>query len=264
MAEFAGKRCKVLQDIFQEEADRAFAEASDNSARQLHRQCKLDFSRADYTVGADHFAAGCDAEGELAKFIACLERECGGSERLVYVASALASQMSMAHLGSACYSGPHAYAVSAGATLPKYSVQSQGSHVLLLAFDRISENFEHFSLPGDDPHACDKASFIRQHASVRLRQKKEAGVVAEVLDAWEAIKLVWPDRRLVVNDGLVLDFRSPPRAGRLRVLVKRLYAAGPWELAGSLVVFAVSYLESCFAWLRWLLGCPTRREKKTQ
>eukprot|EP00927_Polykrikos_kofoidii_P028620 TRINITY_DN24948_c0_g1_i1.p1 TRINITY_DN24948_c0_g1~~TRINITY_DN24948_c0_g1_i1.p1 ORF type:complete len:348 (-),score=49.47 TRINITY_DN24948_c0_g1_i1:45-1088(-) len=249
---YASSRTATLQRLLQAEASRAADEAPDahsgdggTCSLQLHPQCVLDFGRAEYIVGERVFAAGEAAkldrlDDARAEFAACFTEECGGSPRLVYAASALASQLSIALLGGVCYGGPQSYAVPSGHTLPRYTVRrvtseaasSSASEIssnstdakdcpvgVEITMERISEGFDQFSLPGDEPHACLEESFIRQYARALLQIRSEGGCADEqgaqsavicVQDAWESMKLSWPDSNLVVKDGLVLDFRSPP------------------------------------------------------
>jgi len=199
------------------EVSRAIDEALRGEGLRLHPQCEKDFDRADYTVGDHLFERGAAADADAVKerreeFLSRIHRECGGSATLTYVASALASQLTMAHLGASCYSGAHAYAVPSGFTTPRYAVRRSGSNAVSVTVDRVSEGFTEFSLPGEDPVACQANSFIRQHASVLLRATDDAAACPEfeVKDAWEAMRLIWPDGRLVVHNGLQLDFHSPP------------------------------------------------------
>merc|ERR1711972_358812 len=122
----------------------------------------------------------------------------------------LASQLTMAHLGSSCYSGPHSYATPFGFTTPTYELRADIQGSVVVQAERISEGFQCFSLYGDEPLDCGKESFIRQHVSVRLQSTGPKNIHVEVQDAWEAMSIHWPDQSIVVIDGLALDFRSPP------------------------------------------------------
>eukprot|EP00435_Cladocopium_sp_Y103_P044068 s1943_g12.t1 len=56
---------------------------------------------------------------------------------------------------------------------------------------------------------CHKSSFINESAELRLLCSDE-GVLINLLDVQETMTLCFPDQRVVVHDGLPLNFASPP------------------------------------------------------
>eukprot|EP00439_Symbiodinium_sp_Y106_P023985 s6421_g2.t3 len=131
---------------------------------------------------------------------------------ILSVISALCSQISMAHLATVSFSGPHAYALPGGFTKARIHLRrkSEESSDLILGIERAARGFESFSLPEDGQvHDCHKTSSIQESAEVQFRCSSE-GVLVDVLDVREAITLCFPDERVVVHDGLPLHFRSPP------------------------------------------------------
>eukprot|EP00927_Polykrikos_kofoidii_P085187 TRINITY_DN9197_c0_g2_i1.p1 TRINITY_DN9197_c0_g2~~TRINITY_DN9197_c0_g2_i1.p1 ORF type:complete len:319 (+),score=30.16 TRINITY_DN9197_c0_g2_i1:87-1043(+) len=257
-------RIDVLEGLLQTDASMAANEAP-LAARScefpLHPQCSLDFDRSDYIVGEKYFAAGEAAKtgrqtDARVDFVACMAEECGGSARLVYAASALASQLAMAHLSTVCHSGAHSYAIPSGCTLPRYTVRryepiAEPTSVdanrtprmdtsglclgVMITIERVSEGFDHFSLPGDEPRECDSQSSIQHYARVLVEfrenslcadaskpGKNETGdevqenpnraysVVLHIQEAWESMNLTLPDRKDIVNVDSALDTRSSP------------------------------------------------------
>mmetsp|Transcript_57092 Transcript_57092/g.133111 ORF Transcript_57092/g.133111 Transcript_57092/m.133111 type:complete len:278 (+) Transcript_57092:75-908(+) len=184
---------------------------------ELHPQCLKDFDRAEFIVGPAIFPQGAAAlAGDKARsetaFIESIRRECGipgGDIRLVWVVSALASQIVMAHLGTVCFSGPHSYSFPGGCVKASYRVQRCGNAVRL-SITRVIEGFKTFALADGEDFACHPSSFAHQKAELVVRSAAGSSVVIEVLDVLEEMRLIWPNQMIVVHDDLPLDFRSPP------------------------------------------------------
>lgn len=204
-----------------------FAEAraqpgGDDPDRGLHAQCMKDFDRADFTVGGAVFAQGEAARaGEAEASKARLDfsgrlratcRRCSEDPSFAFVASALCSQVTMAHLGTVCFSGPHSYALPGGAVKGSYSVRHLRRAQLCITVRRSARDFTSFALPDGDVHGCHRMSFVEQSAVVVLEAAVAGGgaPLVRVREVREAIRLVWPDERVVVHDDLALDLRSPP------------------------------------------------------
>lgn len=263
LASFASHRVRQVQQRLQEEANliaREVAESGFSSdVTPLHQQCVLDFDRADYIIGTRCFEAGAaaerdDIENQRRVFAECFSRQCGDSDLVTFVASALASQLAMSHLGSVCYAGPHSYAVPSGFTEPRYWVRHVDNCVEL-TLERVSQGFDQWASPGDEPWDCHKDSSMRQHVTIRLREIAAAvnqeddaprrlsadAFEVEVLDCWESIKLLWPDGVAVVKDGLRLDFRSPPEG----------CGSSPSQMASMYTRFLrpFSTIASCFTYI---------------
>lgn len=223
---------RQMRDIVKD----TWAEWHSAAPGSLHPQCILDFDRSEYTVGERHFGTGSAATaGNLVEatvdFAQFFIQVCG-STGLAYVASAIASQMSMAVLGTACYSGPHSYAVPSGVTVPSYTIHRRGKDVVI-GLRRVSERFEHFCLPGDDPIECSRGSYIKQNAQIVLRAAGARAPRVSVANVTEEVRFRWPDGSVVVRDGLRLDFKSPPAGA-----AKRRTIADP--LAATLMVALVA------------------------
>lgn len=181
----------------------------------LHPQCRLDFDRADFSIGDRRFpvasgAASGEKDASQAEFALCLLQVCG-SRSSAYVVSALASQASMAAIALACYSGPQTYSVPSGCTEPRYTVQRRDNDVVV-GISRVSEGFDSFCTPGGDPYDCSSNSFIRQKvtavlrgASVGAKPQKMRLDVEEVL---ETVRITSRKKEILVMDGLSLEFVS--------------------------------------------------------
>merc|ERR1712176_1569486 len=104
----------------------------------------------------------------------------------------------MAHLGAACFSGPHSYSLPGGSVQASYHVHRVDG-VLHMSIKRQATGFTAFSLPDEEAHACHDMSFCRQSADLLL-ECTDGGVVVQVLSCGEALRLVWPDGRAVVQD----------------------------------------------------------------
>ncbi|CAE7749004.1 unnamed protein product [Symbiodinium sp. CCMP2592] len=220
---FAQSRRERLHASLQDEANALFKEVSaekfnePGTAEDVHPQCLKDFDRCTYQIGSCNYQPGQAADsGDIANarqsFAKRLSEECSCSAAGVRVISALCSQISMAHLATVSFSGPHAYALPGGFTKARIHLRrkSEESSDLILGIERAARGFESFSLPEDGQvHDCHKTSSIQESAEVQFRCSSE-GVLVDVLDVREAITLCFPDERVVVHDGLPLHFRSPP------------------------------------------------------
>ncbi|CAL1171911.1 unnamed protein product [Cladocopium goreaui] len=201
-------RCKA-RVLFQEAS---VSKAGKAKPEAVHPQCLKDFDRCTIQVGADIYGPGKakDLEEARARFAERLCRECSPcSAAALHVVSALCSQLSMAHLSTVSFSGPHSYALPGGCTKARIHLRKEKKD-LLLTIERSAAQFESFSLPEDgEVRDCHKSSFINESAELRLLCSDE-GVLIDLLDAREAILLCFPDQRVVVHDGLPLNFASPP------------------------------------------------------
>eukprot|EP00933_Yihiella_yeosuensis_P035570 TRINITY_DN29153_c0_g1_i1.p1 TRINITY_DN29153_c0_g1~~TRINITY_DN29153_c0_g1_i1.p1 ORF type:complete len:302 (+),score=56.20 TRINITY_DN29153_c0_g1_i1:62-967(+) len=223
---FAWQRKQRLQSALQAEATAAYHQTPASKGIVLDEQCLKDFDRAHYQVGDDEFKQGEGAEsGDFEKarkvfeerFIAeCAEEgtDEAAEARLIAAVSVLASQIVMAHLSAACFSGPHSYALPSGSAKPFYHVRRVGNAMRLRA-SRSAEGFEIFSLPDGEEHACNsKLSYSRQSIEIEMKATKgKEEIKIQVLEVEESLRLAWPDERVVVHDGLPLDIRSPPDGG---------------------------------------------------
>eukprot|EP00434_Breviolum_minutum_P045120 symbB.v1.2.040385.t1/scaffold7187.1/size12820/1 len=218
---FAVSRHRTLQRSLQDEARALFQEASEWKGKAkpeaLHPQCLKDFDRCTFQIGGEIFGPGeakDDLEEARARFAARFCQECAPcSAAAVRVVSALCSQLSMAHLSTVCFSGPHSYALPGGCTKARIYLRKE-KELLSLTIERSAANFESFSLPEDgEVRDCHKTSFINESAELQLRCSDE-GVDIHLVDAREAMTLCFPDERVVIHDGLALNFASPPSGCR--------------------------------------------------
>jgi len=224
---FAASRAAGLQRALQSEVVAMVAEAraqpgGDDLDRGLHSQCLKDFDRADFTVGGAVFAQGeaaragepdaSKARRDFCDRLRATCRRCSEDPKFAFVASALCSQVTMAHLGTVCFSGPHSYALPGGAVKGSYSVRHLRRNQLCITVRRSARDFTSFALPDGDMHGCHRMSFVEQSAEVVLQAADARGdtPLVHVREVREAIRLVWPDERVVVHDDLALDVRSPP------------------------------------------------------
>eukprot|EP00929_Paragymnodinium_shiwhaense_P057892 TRINITY_DN28996_c0_g1_i1.p1 TRINITY_DN28996_c0_g1~~TRINITY_DN28996_c0_g1_i1.p1 ORF type:complete len:330 (-),score=80.26 TRINITY_DN28996_c0_g1_i1:210-1199(-) len=210
---FETVRLTTLQRLLQSEASRAWQTYDDGVKFKLHEQCMKDFDRCEYALGTRVYAkAAAAAKGmrnaQLELFAGDLLETCRGHHKLAHVVSALLSQISMAHLGSVCWSGPQSFSVPAGCARPRYMVQETDAGVKL-TIARICEGFDTWTMPGEEPYECHADSSIKQQASLLL-SLGHGDVKLTVTDAFEEMRLIWANERLVTWNGLELDFRSPP------------------------------------------------------
>lgn len=246
MEAYERERPTRLEALLEAEARRAYEEelppgGEDGALTHLHPQCVKDIGRADYHVGQETFAQGemgKDPAARKSQFAECLAEECRGCSDaaageldpcFLRAVSALASQISMAHVGTLCFSGPHTYAFSGGQSKVHYSIKRQEGQ-LHADIGRRAWGFTAFSLPDGDAHECHSMSGIRQTARFTVC-RAEGELTVRVVEASEELRIVWPNELVVVHDGLALDLRSPQP---------------PWSLLGILwaaVMFFVRYVE---------------------
>ncbi|CAK9002017.1 unnamed protein product [Durusdinium trenchii] len=219
---FAESRHRNLQSALQDEARSLFQAAQPGqaaaSASAVDPQCLKDFNRCTFQIGADIYGPGearDDLEQARERFAERLCEECSPcSAAALRVISALCSQLSMAHLSAVSFSGPHSYALPGGCTKARIHVERKQKDVVL-RIERSASGFESFSLPEDgEVRPCHKSSFIHESAEIRLLCVEE-GVNVHLLDVREAMTLCFPDTRVVVHDGLPLNFSSPPAGLKL-------------------------------------------------
>lgn len=330
--EYSKGRATRLGILCREEAARSFGEAKPEVKEEapedlLHPQCLKDFDRADYTIGEQEYLQGAAAaspggvESARLAFAERLREECSGLDAsdngFVRAVSCLASQISMAHLGSVCFSGPHSYALPSGSVRVTYGLRREGQqssqgkvNIVYVDIARVAEGFTSFSLPDGEAQECSKASLCRQTARFRVSMAEkvmveakvrvrvpfesssqrsstlEAGQIGtvrrlnedghaliqfaevfsapwvrkanfdklevipqvEVLAVSERLQLVWPDGRLITQDGLTLDISYPPEAkpglirrglqGVVNALIKLF--GGPLRVAGAAAALAAA------------------------
>lgn len=214
---FSSGRTRKFRQAVQAELVRLFKESDGSADSVVHQQCLKDFDRADFVVGGQSFPQGAAARsGDVNEaktvFAKCLSRELGSDgadPRFVKAVSALASQISMAHLGTVCFSGPHSYSFPQGCVKASYTIQ-QRSNGIRLSLARSAEQITSFALADGDVITVDPSSFAKQCAEVVIRPAK-SGAQVESVSVHEALRLVWPDQTFITHDGLVLDLESPSK-----------------------------------------------------
>jgi len=255
---FSSGRRKKFRQAIQTELARLFREADSSADSVVHQQCLKDFDRADFVVGHQRFLQGAAARsGDVteakAAFAKCLSGELSRDAtdpRFVNAVSALASQISMAHLCAVCFSGPHTYAFPQGCVKVSYSIQ-RNSNRIMLSLVRSAEQITSFSLADGDVLSVSSSSFAKQCAEVVIRPAR-SGAQVESVHVHEAIRLVWPDQTIITHDGLALDLESP---SKLHATLGRLLG-GMTALAGApfrMLSMVVALPWHLFGFLRSLL-----------
>mmetsp|Transcript_41341 Transcript_41341/g.81655 ORF Transcript_41341/g.81655 Transcript_41341/m.81655 type:complete len:283 (+) Transcript_41341:30-878(+) len=214
---FSSCRANRFRQAVQAELVRLFKEADGSVDNVIHQQCLKDFDRADFIIGRQSFLQGAaalsgDVDGARAVFANCLRSELGsdGADvRFVKAVSALASQISMAHLCSVCFSGPHTYSFPQGCVTASYTIQ-RNSNVIRLSLARSADRITSFSLADGEFATVSPSSFARQCAEVVIRPAS-AGAQVESVYVHEALRLVWPNETVITHDGLALDLESPSK-----------------------------------------------------
>eukprot|EP00928_Gymnodinium_smaydae_P089632 TRINITY_DN73562_c0_g1_i1.p1 TRINITY_DN73562_c0_g1~~TRINITY_DN73562_c0_g1_i1.p1 ORF type:complete len:331 (-),score=69.08 TRINITY_DN73562_c0_g1_i1:92-1039(-) len=289
LCRFESDRVACLELLLHEEARAAFEDYQSSESEvsePVHPQCLKDFDRADFFVGDSvylHGAASRDAAAGSTKledarlaFGERLRRECTDcfeaglpelDSRFVRAVSVLTSQVAMAHLGSVCFGGPHSYALPSGSVNATYRVRcckkDEKQRQVSLSLLREAKSFAALALPSGEEIECDaELSFMTQSADIVLRlDRTGGGVEVKVEDTREAMRVAFPDKRLVVHDGLALDFQSPAAPGRLQLVVgfaRRCIIASSRKLLG--VLLAPMRRTACVA--LGLLGLDALLDRK--